>query len=241
MKGHEKDRGLNPRNQRIFKAIITVSAAVLSLSDMAAFSSETVDLFRQKRLLDSAQIFLDEGKRELASGGYTRSIRVLTQAIGKGADPEAFKLRGQAYNFIGALDKAIDDFSSYISASSSDPEGYILRGDAYSMNLKHEKALPDFTRAIELEPSRVDAFLGRGIAYLGLEQYGSAIKDFRLVLQRDPGNTDALINLGLAYSLADRPAEAKSYFEKALETELDPKWKLQLAAYIKDLPTSYRP
>lgn len=208
---------------------------------MVAFSNETVDLFRQKRLLDSARIFLDEGKRELARGGYTRSIRVLTQAINRGADPEAFKLRGQAYNFIGAYDKAIDDFSSYISAGGSDPEGYILRGDAYSMNLKHEKALPDFTRAIELEPSRLDAFLGRGIAHLGLEQYGSAIKDFRLVLQHDPNDTDALIDMGLAYRLADRPTEAKSYFEKALEAESDPRWKLQLVAYIKDLPTVTNP
>jgi len=228
---------LNTRNRRIFKAIVIAGAGVLALSDTLVFSNETVDIFRQKRVTDSAQIFLDEGRREFARGGYTRSIRVLTQAINKGADPEALKLRGQAYNFTGALDKAINDFSSYISAGSSDPEGYILRGNAYSMSLKHEKALPDFARAIELEPSRPEAYLGRGIAHLGLEQYGSAMKDFRLVLQNDPGNTDALINLGLAYSLADRPAQAKSYFEKALEAELDPKWKLQLAAYIKDLPT----
>ena len=131
--------------------------------------------------MDSAQAFLDEGKRELARGAYMRSIRVLTQAINKGADPEALKLRGQAHYHMGALDKAIDDFSSYISASSLDPEGYILRGDAYSINLKQAKAMPDFTKAIELEPSRVEAYLGRGIAYLGLERYGSAIKDFRLV------------------------------------------------------------
>jgi lipoprotein NlpI len=233
-----KGAGLNPRIRHILKAIVIVGATVLSLSDMVAYSSETVDLFRQKRLLDSAQIFLDEGRRELAHGSYTRSIRVLTQAINRGADPEAFKLRGKAYSSIGALDKAIDDFSSYIGAGSADPEGYLLRGDAYSMSVKHERALPDFTRAVELEPSRVEAYLGRGIAHLGLEQYGAAIKDFRSVLERDPKNTDALINLGLAYSLADRPAEAKNYFEKALEADLDPKWKLRLAEYIKDLPTA---
>ena len=228
---------MNPRNRNIFRAIVVVGAAVLSLLDTVVFSNEAVDLIRQKRLLDSAQIFLDEGRRELARGAYTRSIRVLTQAISRGAEPEAFKLRGQAYNSIGALDKAIDDFSSYIGAGNADPEGYILRGKAYCMSLKHERALPDFTRAIELEPSHVEAYLGRGIAHLGLEQYGSAIKDFRLVLRHDPNNADALINLGLSYSLANRPAEAKSYFEKALEADLDSKWKLQLAEYIKDLPT----
>ena len=231
-----KGAGLNPRNRHILKAIVIVGATVLSLSDMVVYSNETVDLFRQKRLLDSAQIFLDEGRRELAHGGYTRSIRVLTQAISRGADPEAFKLRGKAYSSMGALDKAIDDFSSYISASSADPEGYLLRGDAYCMSLKHEGALPDFTKAVELESSRVEAYLGRGIAHLGLEQYAAAVRDFRLVLERDPKNTDALINLGLAYSLADRPTEAKSYYEKALQADLDPKWKMRLAEYIKDLP-----
>jgi len=68
-----------------------------------------------------------------------------------------------------------------------------------------------------------------------MEQYASAIKDFRFVLERDPSNADALVNLGLAYMLANRPVEAKKYFEQALEIEQDPTWKLQLAGYIKDL------
>ena len=108
-------------------------------------------------MLDSAQTFLDVGRREFARGGYLRSIRVLTQAINKGSDPEAFKLRGQAYSCLGELDKAINDFGSYIGARNSDPEGYILRGGAYSKSLQHEKALSDFARAIELDPSSVDA------------------------------------------------------------------------------------
>ncbi len=227
---------LNSAN-RYFKVIVMAGAALLSFQAIAPASNDAVDQFRQERMLKSGQAFLEEGRRELARGAYLRSTRVLTEAISKGADPEAFKLRGQAQNAVGAFDKAVNDFSSYIAARSTDPEGYLLRGDAYKSNLKHEKALPDYLRAIELDPSSVQAHSGRGIAYLSLEQYGSAIKDFRFVLERDPHNSDALVNLGLAYMLANRPAEAKNYFEQALATEQDPKWKLQLTGYIRDLPS----
>ena len=227
---------LNPAN-RYFKVIVIAGAAVLSIQGMALGSNDAVDQFRQQRIMMSGQAFLEEGRRELARGAYLRSIRVLTEAISKGSDPEALKLRGQAQNAVAAFDKAISDFSSYIAARSSDSEGYVLRGDAYKSNLKHEKALPDYLRAIELDPTSVQAHLGRGIAYLSMEQYGLAIKDFRFALERDSHNSDALVNLGLAYMLGNRPLEAKKYLEDALETEQDPKWKLQLAGYIKDLPS----
>ncbi|MGO9117046.1 MAG: tetratricopeptide repeat protein [Desulfomonilaceae bacterium] len=227
---------LNPAN-RYFKMIVIAGAAVLSFQGMAPGSNDALDQFRQQRIMMSGQAFLEEGRRELARGAYLRSIRVLTEAISKGADPEALKLRGQAQNAVGAFDKAINDFSSYIAAKSSDPEGYVLRGDAYMSNLKHDKALPDYLRAIELDPPSVQAHSGRGIAYLTMEQYGLAIKDFRFLLERDSHNSDALVNLGLAYMLANMPVEAKKCFEEALETEQDPRWKLQLTGYIKNLPS----
>jgi tetratricopeptide (TPR) repeat protein len=236
MKNFAHSHILNTAN-RCFKVIVMAGITALTFPGTAPASNDSVDQFRQERILKSGQAFLEEGRRELARGAYLRSIRVLTEAINKGADPEALKLRGQAQNAVAAFDKAIADFSSYIAARSTDPEGYVLRGDAYKSNLKHEKALPDYLRAIELDPSSVQAHLGRGIAYLSMEQYGSAIKDFRFVLERDPQNSDALVNLGLAYMLANRPVEAKKYFQEALETEQDPKWRLQLAGYIKDLPS----
>jgi len=75
---------------------------ILVSSDGPA-SNDSVDQFRQERILKSGQAFLEEGRRELARGAYLRSIRVLTEAINKAADPEALKLRGQAQNAVGPL------------------------------------------------------------------------------------------------------------------------------------------
>ena len=94
----------NPGKQSILKAISMIGLALLSFQNIALASNDALDLFRKKRVLHSAQAFLDEGRREFTRGGYLRSIRVLTQAINKGADPEASKLRGQAYlspRFVG--------------------------------------------------------------------------------------------------------------------------------------------
>ncbi len=224
---------LGQRKHCVVAAMFVATFNVLWFQNMAFGGNEEIDLFRQKRTLNTAQTFLDEGRREFARGTYVRSIRVLSQAIAKGADPEAFKLRGQAYDFIGHPDKAVNDFSSYISARGSDPDGYILRGEALNADLKHEKALADFSRAIELDPSPGEAHLGRGIAYLGVEKYELAIKEFRSFLQNDPNNPDALLNLGIAYMLAERPEEATAQFEKALEFEQDPKWKDKIAEWMK--------
>jgi tetratricopeptide (TPR) repeat protein len=227
---------LGQHKHRIIAALFVTGLTVSCFHNVVLCGNEEVDLFRQQRALNTAQTFLDEGRREFARGTYVRSIRVLSQAIAKGADPEAFKLRGQAYDFVGHADKAVNDFNSYISARGSDPEGYILRGDAFNSDLKHDKALADFTRAIELDPSPEEAYLGRGIAYLGLEKYELAIREFRLLLQRDPHNPDALVNLGIAYMLSERPEEAKSQFEKALEFEKDPKWNFKIAEWMKRAP-----
>jgi len=137
-------------HHHLLKAMLTVGVTFLFSYNMTLASNEGVDLFRQKRVLNAAQTFLEEGKRELARGGYVRSIRVLSQAINKGADPEAFKLRGRAYDSIGEDEKAVADFSSYIGGRGSDPEGYILRGDAHNAHHGHEKALADFTKPSNL-------------------------------------------------------------------------------------------
>lgn len=222
------------RNYRFLAVTWILGFALLWFCDVSRASNEAVDLFRQRRVLNAAQAFLDEGRRELDRGVYVRAIRVLSQAINKGADPEAFKLRGQAYDSLEESQKAISDFSSYINARGSDPEGHILRGDAYNAAHGYENALSDFTRAIELDPSSGEAYLGSGIAYLGLEEYELAAKQFRLVMQHDPRNTDALTNLGLAYMLSNRPEEARGFFEKALQIEQDPKWKNRIASWMND-------
>jgi len=218
----------------VLAVLLLSSIALLGVCEVSHSANDAVDLFRQRRVQNAAQRFLEEGKRELESGVYVRAIRVLSQGIIKGADPEAFKLRGQAYDALGESSKALSDFSSYIGARASDPEGYLLRGDAYLVNRDYEKAQADFARAVDLDPSSAEAYLGRGIAHLGLEEYELAVKEFRLAAQHDSRNAEALTNIALAYMLSNRPDEASGYFKKALEIENDPKWKQRIASWVND-------
>jgi tetratricopeptide (TPR) repeat protein len=201
-------------------------------------SSDAVEKFRQSRVVGSAQTFLEEGRRELERGAYLRAIRVLSAAINKGADPEALKLRGQAYDHIGAWEKSLEDFNRYVASNPSDPMGFVLRGDAYNANLHHERALQDYETALKLDPNSVQARIGRGLAYIGLEKYHIAVKEFRLLLQDDPNNSDLLTNLGIAYMLSDKPDAARDSFKSALEVEQDPQWRARVESWVASLPAT---
>ena len=187
------------------------------------------------RLTDYGEAYLEIGRGALERGQYLRAARVLSTAIRKGAQAEAFKLRARAYDLMGKRRDAISDLNQYISKQPSDPDGFILRGACHNLDHHHEAALSDFQRAVRLSPSFPDGYFGRGVAHAALENYQSAIRDFRKVLQIDPDNKDALFNLGVAYMLAEMYVDAIRTMRKTLEKESDTKWKQRLEAWVEKL------
>jgi len=213
---------------------------ILGLPHFAAGQGffERVDKFRQSRVMRTAQTFLEEGKKDLARGAHLRAIRLLSTAITTGADAEALKLRGQAYDLVGESGKALEDLNRYIGLRPSDPVAYMLRADIYNATFNHVQALDDYQMVLKLDPDSRQALVGSSLAHMGLEQYPVAIKEFRSLLEKDPENADLLTNLGIAYVMSDRPASAGGLFKKALEIEQDPRWRLRLENWIANLPAN---
>jgi Tfp pilus assembly protein PilF len=211
---------------------------ILTLTSIATncYSTETTDEalneVRKDRAEFFAEAYLHRGRKDLERGDYLRAIRVLSAAINKGAGPEAYKWRGQAYDAAGNYEKALQDLGQYLGTNPSDPMGYVSRGDARTFRHDFHRALQDYNKAIELDSSCTDALIGRGLADLGLERHEEAIKDFHAVLRDQPENPEALQNLGTAYMLSQRPAKALEAFQKAAEFETVPKWKTNLATLI---------
>jgi tetratricopeptide (TPR) repeat protein len=211
---------------------------VLTLTSAAPYcysldtSDEKLNEVRKGRAEFFADAYLHRGRADVERGDYLRAIRVLSAAINKGAGPEAFKWRGQAYDVSGNYEKALQDLGQYVGSNPSDPAGYVLRGDAHTFRHNFDRALEDYNKAIDLDSLSTDALMGRGLAYLGLERHEEAIKDFQTILRAEPRNPEALQNAGVAYMLSRRPAKALEFFQKAIELETVPKWKEKLEGWI---------
>ena len=95
-------------------------------------------------------------------------------------------------------------------------------------------ALDEVNRAVELEPKTAINYLSRGVGnyYLPAALGGGvdlAIKDFEKAIALDPRSAGANLWLGVALRKANRNAEARKAFEKAVQLNPARVWaKLQL-------------
>src|SRR5271157_2673011 len=158
-------------NRRIAPLLGVLVVVALLLVSQAAMSFEQQDAVNRERNVERAFEYMGLGRESFLRGDYLRAVRILSVSIDGNPTPEAFKLRGQAYDLLGNYDKAISDLSQYIGADPSNPSGYLLRADAHTFHGRHERAIEDYSNSIRLDPSSTEAYLGRGIAYAAIERY----------------------------------------------------------------------
>lgn len=112
-----------------------------------------------------------------------------------------------------------------------------LCGQAISANilqgLKYGHCAQDeVNKAVQLDPKSAVNYVSRGVGYYYLPpQFGGgndlAIKDFQKALEIDPKSADAHIWLGLALRKANRNAEARKEFERAVQLNPARVWAKQ--------------
>jgi tetratricopeptide (TPR) repeat protein len=112
-----------------------------------------------------------------------------------------------------------------IDAGSSSPEDLVQRADIYNSAFDYDKAINDYCTSIQMDPLYLDAYRGRATAYMAREKYDLAVKDLQVVLRSNPSDSESLYNAGIACMLADLPAAATSFFDKALEGEKSDHWR----------------
>lgn len=215
--------------------MVALICMITDLSNVVS-ADEVVDRIRRDRAAERVEAYLEEGRQQLERGAHIRAVRVLSEAIKRGARPEAYKYRGQANLASGAYPEAIADFTRYSQSGAGAVEGLILRGDAHTARGDYASALADYNTVIQRDPLCMDAYLGRALAYLGRERYAAAMNDFQVVLQTDARNLEALTNMGLACMSVDLPGAARTYFSRALEGESSPQWRERIAGWLDKLP-----
>jgi tetratricopeptide (TPR) repeat protein len=102
--------------------------------------------------LTTAQEWFEKGSSLLiASGRYAEAVRAFAIAIQLDASHvRAFRNRGIAYQILGNLQQAFDDFSRVIEMQPGDPKAYYLRGVLYWNQSRNAEALADLKTAVGL-------------------------------------------------------------------------------------------
>ncbi len=133
---------------------------------------------------------------------WQNSITLWTDAIDKyELAPRTYAHRGKAYYKNDQYEKAMIDFSKYISIKDDNYESYYDRGLCYFNLKKYDEAIKDYTMSIKLNPKYIDSYYNRGIVYNDLGRYEEAIKDYSVVLKFQPDHSKALYNRAGAYYL----------------------------------------
>lgn len=137
------------------------------------------------------------------------------------ADPYAYSHRGYAlYYEFQEYEKAIADFSQYISLKPDDTWGYRMRGLAHYQLTHPEEALADFDYILQkLSPAYADIWVDRGNVWYEEKAYEKAISDYEQALVHEPNHYHASRNLGLAYRELKNPEKALQYFSRAIEID----------------------
>jgi tetratricopeptide (TPR) repeat protein len=209
-----------------------VSILIADAHMLHAAHSEQIRLAGMR---DYGQVYTKIGRSALGKGQYLRALRLLDEAVKRGAPPEAYRLRARAYYELDEHEKATANLNRYIAMQPKDPSGYILRGEWRIAKGEHRSALKDFQKALQLGPPSPDGLIGRGIIFIALEQYDKAIVDFSKALTLGPNSEDALINLGVACLLSQRNLSAMNAFINALEKTTDLEWRKKLRFWMEEL------
>lgn len=129
--------------------------------------------------------------REVVPNGHEEVIRYYTGVIEFGGESKAdlgnaFYRRGNAYYYLGALEKAIEDYSRALVLIPDHAETFYNRANSYADLGDHDRAIADYTRAIGLKPSFDAAYYNRANSHLRQGKLRRAIEDYKKAYSLKP-------------------------------------------------------
>ena len=128
---------------------------------------------------------------------------------------------GHAYQQLGRLDEAIEEYKRAIAIYPDDYKAHYNLGVVYDQQGALDKAVQSYQRAIRINPAYPNAHFNLGIIYQHQGLPDKAIEQFRKVTELDPADFEARNNLGVALAIQGNLGQAIGEWEKVLE--IDPR------------------
>ncbi|HSF55956.1 MAG TPA: tetratricopeptide repeat protein [Algoriphagus sp.] len=162
------------------------------------------------------------------------------------ADQEAYWLRGQAFQNLGNLDRALSDFSSLISLNPEFSEAYFERGRVRFQLEQYDLAMEDFESFLKSPPgetnrilykispgdnavsgittiqtNQAQAYYHLGLCSIALEEYDFALLYLDEAIHLNPDEPDFYAEKGRALARLGDNVPAMETYETALDLNPD--------------------
>jgi len=129
------------------------------------------------------------------SCGYT--VEELTSLIGQYPQyAPLFGMRAEVFEQLEDYDRAIADYTAYLTLRPDQAEIYARRAMIYCAAGSQELGLKDLKSALQLDPDHVAALAGRGMIYLQLDAWEQALADFEAAIEHDRRNPSLQVHRG---------------------------------------------
>lgn len=125
--------------------------------------------------------------------------------------------RGLAYERLGRLRRALEDYETAVGLDPALAPAYNNRGNVHAALGNLEQALADHSRAVELAPDYAHAYYNRGLDYEELGEGARAIEDYTRTLELDPDYDAARVSRGSLACRLGRVEQAMADFAEAVE------------------------
>jgi tetratricopeptide (TPR) repeat protein len=134
-------------------------------------------------------------------------------------DPQLRLEIAQAYEAVGLMQPAVDNYDQWIAANPKDERlAFALNGRCWARALANHElqiALADCDRALKLRPSTAEFLDSRGLVRLRLGQYQQAIGDYDAALRLQPQIAWAHYGRGVAELKTGRAADGEADLKAA--------------------------
>lgn len=131
--------------------------------------------------------------------------------------PEALNNRGNAYNYKGRFDLALEDFNKGIEIQPYYKNFYNNRAQSYYQLDSLELAIKDLDMAIKLDPRYLDAYLNKGRVLVSMKDYEHAAWVYSKAIEMYPYRARLYLARAEAYLEMDLREEALADFQKAVD------------------------
>jgi tetratricopeptide (TPR) repeat protein len=172
-------------------------------------------------------LYLKQNNYKEAIDHFGEALRIDSQI------PEGHYYLALCYNEQGNQEWALRELDNEILYNPSNYNALCMRGELYFAGGKYEKAIEDFQNARGINDQKFRAYLGLGKSQLRLKQLAKAEANLKRVLDIESRHPEAILLMGKIYREWKRFEEARSLFEKVIETLRN--YELSLSAEDKKI------